>query len=596
MKLVESRRLTGPNLYSRQTGAVAQIEFEPEERPEDVLERWEGAVREATDALGWSEAERYVRRFVSDDGVEGAALMITAGLDQLFAATEVNEWALTRAGLTDAQSPDPLPVSLTAVEASAREEAAKFRSLMVLVEAARARGCPWMVDDERVTLGRGPGACSYEPARAPAPEAVQWARFKTIPTVAITGTNGKTTCSRLVAAMLRSAGHRGVGNTSTDGIFVDGTLVDAGDWAGAGGARELVRRPDVQFGVLETARGGLLRRGMGVFECDAALITNVARDHMGDYGIYDLKAMADAKGAISHAVHADGAVVLCADSPPLVEWARAQTFEARLIWYSVAADNSILEGHAGAGGEVWTVEDGWLVRRVGHEQSRLLPIHEMPITMAGTATFNVANALGAAALAATMGVKSAAIADALRRFGIDPNDNPARTQLWEVPVTRDGSETKTVPLLVDFAHNVAGVEALAPVLRAHAGPRVVCVGMAGDRSDRDLIALGRALRDFDPDTVVLREQPKYLRGRAAGEIPALLERGLRSSGDDAPATMLVESEVASLDAALERCGPDGCVALLVHLEREPVLGWLARRGATRVTDGGRSLFTATTTA
>ena len=242
MKLVDSRRLTGPNLYGRKTGAVAQIEFGADERPEDLLARWEGAVREATEALGWSEAKRHVRRFTSDDGVEGAALMVEAGLDQLFAATEVNEWALTQAGLTDEQSPDPLPVSLTAVAESAREEAAKFRSLMVLVEAARARGCPWMVDDERVTLGRGPGSCSYEPARAPAPEAVRWSRFKTIPTVAITGTNGKTTCSRLVAAMLRASGHRGVGNTSTDGIFVDGTLVDAGDWAGAGGARELVRR------------------------------------------------------------------------------------------------------------------------------------------------------------------------------------------------------------------------------------------------------------------------------------------------------------------------------------------------------------------
>ncbi len=521
MKLVDSRRLTGPNLYGPCTGAVAQIELAPGECCDTIVQRWGAGLHEASQAMGWDAARTHVRVFESDDGVGGAVLMLEAGLDQLFAATEANEWALMQAGLTQDQCPDPLPVSLAAVVARASEEATKFRSLMVLVEAAQARGCPWMVDDERVTLGRGPGSCSYDPTGAPAPEAVRWSRFRSVPTVAVTGTNGKTTCARLVAAMLRASGHRGVGNTSTDGIFVDGTLVDAGDWAGAGGARELLRRPDVNFAVLETARGGLLRRGMGVFECDAALITNVDRDHMGDYGVYDVEAMAEAKGAITHAVSGDGAVVMCADSEALVEWAQRRPFEPRLIWYSVDGGHPLLRDHAAAGGEVWTVDEGWVVRQVGREKTRLVRLDEIPITIAGTATFNVANALGASALAATMGVKSAAVADALRRFGLDPNDNPARTQLWEVPLAAPGEEANAVPLLVDFAHNVAGVEALAPVLRAHEGPRVVCVGMAGDRSDRDLIALGRALRSFEPDTVVLREQPQYLRGRRLGEIPTL---------------------------------------------------------------------------
>jgi len=590
MKLVDSRRLTGPNLYGPRPGAVAQIEFTAEDCSTTILTRWEAGVCEATEALGWSTPKTHVRLFESEEGVAGAALMIEAGLDQLFAATEVNEWALKETGLTDAQSPDPLPVSFAAVRTNALEEAAKFEPLMALVEAAEARGCPWMVDDERVTLGRGPGACSYEPARAPSPEVVRWSRFKNIPTVAITGTNGKTTCSRLVAAMLRAAGHRGVGNTSTDGIFVDGTLVDAGDWAGAGGARELVRRSDVNFAVLETARGGILRRGMGVFDCDAALLTNVDRDHMGDYGVYDLEVMAMAKGAITHAVTGDGAVVLCADSPALVQWAQTRSFEARVIWYSVNSGHPLLKSHAVTGGEVWTVEDDWVVRRVGSERVRLVALREIPITIAGVATFNVANALGAAALAACVGVKSAAIVDALRRFGLDPNDNPARTQLWEVPVTAPGQEARTIPLLVDFAHNVAGVEALAAVLRAHEGPRVVCFGMAGDRSDRDLIALGGALLAFEPEAVVLREQPQYLRGRSLGEIPRLLEEGLRGGGGTAPKTTLADSEVASLEAAFGMCGPSGCVALLVHMERDQVLRWLGSKGATRVTDGGRSLF------
>lgn len=579
MKLEDSRRLTGPNLYAARPGAVAQVTLGSNDDATGIVTRWRAAAVEAAEVLGWGSPGLHVRHFEGPEGIRGVALMIEAGLDQLFTATEVNEWALSRAGLRPEDAEDPLPASLEVVRNNSAEERHRFGPLAALIDAATAAGCPWMVDDERVTLGWGPGACSFEPARAPAPSTVDWDRFHAVPAVAITGTNGKTTSARLVAAMARAAGITGVGATSTDGIYVDGRLVDAGDWAGAGGTRELLRRPDVNFAVLETARGGLLRRGMGVFSCDAALITNIERDHLGDYGVFDLETMARAKGSITRAVRAAGRVVLCADSAPLVAWARGQAFSSAVVWYSVDAEHPVLAAHRAAGGETWGVESGRVVRRVGEASTPVVDVADIVIGLGGAARYNIANALGASALAHGVGIGDEAIAAALTTFGASPADNPARMQIWEVPRGDRGS-TRATPLVIDFAHNVAGIEAVGQLLGARRRDAVICFGMAGDRGDAELEELGAALRRLEARAVVVREQPRYLRGRAMGEIPALLMRGGMPNHTDGDEDV-AGSEVESLERAVAVAGDDGIVVLLVHVERDEVARWLASRGAVR---------------
>ena len=580
MKLEDSRRLTGPNLYSAKPGAVVQLVFSESDDPTAVERAWRMSVVHACERLGWPAPVLHARHFQGPDGARGAAFMLEGELDRLFTSTEVNEWALGQAGLDPADAPDPLPSDLSALQAAAAEERARLGGLVRVVNEARARGVPWMLDDERLTLGRGRSSCGYEPARLPPSEAIPWSGLLTIPTVAITGTNGKTTCSRIVAAMARAAGHVGVGATSTDGIFVDGRLVDAGDWAGAGGTREVLRRADVSFAVLETARGGLLRRGMGVERCDAVLVTNVDRDHMGDYGVHDLETMAAVKGILTRAVNPRGAVVLGVDSPALHDWAAGRALEGRLIWFGLDPSHPTLVEHLRGGGEAWTVESETLVRRVGERVETVVATRELAFALGGAARFQVANALGAAALAHAAGVGIDAIATALRQFGASPEDNPGRLQVWSVPA-RVEDETVSIPLVIDFAHNEAGISAVAELLGPRRHDAVVCFGMAGDRDDEALESLGRALRAFEARAVVLREQPGYLRGRAPGEIPARLEAGMRREADALGAGVPCDSEVESLERAVALAGREGCVALLIHVERGPVAAWLERRGARR---------------
>ena len=167
MKLEDSRRLTGPNLYAARPGAVAQVTLGSNDDATGIVTRWRAAAVEAAEVLGWGSPRLHVRHFEGPEGIRGVALMIEAGLDQLFTATEVNEWALSLAGLRPEDAEDPLPASFEVVRNNSAEERHRFGPLAALIDAATAAGCPWMVDDERVTLGWGPGACSFEPARAP---------------------------------------------------------------------------------------------------------------------------------------------------------------------------------------------------------------------------------------------------------------------------------------------------------------------------------------------------------------------------------------------------------------------------------------------
>src|SRR5690606_21846820 len=356
---------------------------------------------------------------------------------------------------------------------------------------------------------------SWSISALPTVDAIDWSSFRRRPLALITGTNGKTTTTRLLARMLREHGLR-VGNTATDGLCVDERLIEAGDWTRPGGARALVRNREIDVALLETARGGLLRRGVGVPRADVAVITNVARDHLGEYGVHDLAGMAAAKGVVATVVDPDGRIVLCADSPALVDWARARELPAPIVWFSLDASHPIL---AGASTEIWTLLDGDLVRREGEVVTRLCAVEQMPLSLGGRARHNVANALAAAAAARGLGVADPSIAAALREFGSRPDDNPGRARIWVIEV----EPGKQVRVLLDFAHNLAGLAAIAELVRGLPGwdpgsRPAIGFGMAGDRSDDELRELGAALLQFRPGGVILREQPHYMRGRELGEV------------------------------------------------------------------------------
>jgi cyanophycin synthetase len=386
-----------------------------------------------------------------------------------------------------------------------------------------------------------------------------------VPVALVTGSNGKTTVVRLLAAILAETG-RTVGITSTDGAFIRGALVGEGDYSGPSGARLVLRRPEVEAAVLETARGGLLRRGLSLDRADVAVVTNVADDHLGEFGIQRLDELAQVKLLVTRAVGPGGAAVLNADDPLVVRHSSEVT--ARIVWFSLEPARDEISAHLAAGGRAVLYESGALALAEGPERTPVVRGEEMPAAMGGAARHNVANALAAIGAANAMGVPPEAMGRALRRFGLSPEDNVGRANLIELGGVR---------VLIDYAHNPHGMEALVRMSAAlPAVRRLVLIGQAGDRSDESIRALARGALALKPDRVVLKEMERYLRGRAPGEVPAIMAEELERAGLPASAVSRAGTEVAAVVDALSWAHSGDLLLLTVHQDRPQVLALLER--------------------
>ncbi len=556
MRILDSRRLTGPNLHTGGPAAILEVAFAPDEPHDPAIARWRTAITAALRALGWP-CDLHVRLHDDGQGQRGADLVFTAPTDALYLATEINDWAVAHAD-SDPDPTDMLPSWRAAAALEQRPDAAALRA------AAAARDLPVLSDDESLSIGHGRRAITWPIGQLPAPEAVPWDSLGRAPIALITGTNGKTTTARLLARIARVAGHT-PGNTSTDGMSVDERPIEAGDWTGPGAARTVLRHPAVDLAVLEVARGGILRRGLGVERCDVAAILNVSADHLGEYGIHDLADMTRVKAVVGSVVTPHGRVVLGADSPPLVDMVAAgHHFPAPIVWFSLAADHPTVIHHLATGGEAWFVSaDDHLVRARGTIRDRLCAVAELPFCFAGAARHNVANALAAAALAAGLGLPDAAIVAGLRSFGASADDNPGRADLAEV----DG-----VRIFLDFAHNPDGIRSLRGLLAQQRGPGrlLVSIGVAGDRDDPAIRAVARAVHELGPDRILVRDLDHYLRGRAPGEVPTLLRDALIALGSPPDAIATVEGEVMALRHGLAWARPGDLLAILPHVDRDEI--------------------------
>lgn len=558
MRLADgSRRLTGPNVQTHEPGVVAEVEWEPGDDPARAIGLWREEVGRMLAGLDFPPIDMCVRSYA-----RGAALVFTAPVDLLLAATDVNDWAVASAAARLAGG-TPLPLEPRRTELAALLEVQRCPGLVTLRAEARKRGVPWLLDDAAVTLGHARRSRSWPFDAPPRPEEVPWSELGRIPVALVTGTNGKTTSARLVAHIARRAGYV-AGNTSTDGISVGGALVEKGDWTGPAAALRVLRHPDVEVAILETARGGILRRGLAVDSCEAALITNVAADHLGDYGVDDVAMMARVKAVVGSVAQT---VVLNAEDPELMRLAPG--FPGRVVLFSLEAANPAVDAHRAAGGEAWLLRDDALVRARGAAEDVLIRSPAIPITFGGLARFNVANALGAAALATALGFPDAAIVEGLSTFGAAAGDNPGRGNLHDVGGVR---------VLIDFGHNPAGIRGIAGLARALTGPGrlFVSTGMPGDRPDEELSEVAAEIAAVQPDRVVVRELPGYLRGREPGAVPTLLRAGLEAAGVSSQVIESAENEVDSLRHCLELARPGDMILVLAHLETEGIRALLAR--------------------
>ena len=332
-----------------------------------------------------------------------------------------------------------------------------------------------------------------------------------IPIIACTGTNGKTTTTLLMAHTVRLAG-RVVGVTSTHGVTIAGKEVTKGDCTGYWSARTVLASPDVEFAVLETARGGILKRGLAFDRCDVGMVLNVSPDHLGLDGVDTIEDLAQVKAVVP--LSASRAVVLNAEDPLCVAMARRVHPDVEIVYFSMEADNPVLLRHLEEGGRAVYFQDNAIVVADATYHQELLRAEAMPIAFGGRARYNIANGLAAAAALMAAGFSSLQIATGLSTFVSNGKTNPLRTNVFDV---------RGVTVIVDYAHNPAAYGALAEMARSLLpGQLVGIVTAPGDRRDADLLDVGRVCAAGFDELVVYESSS---RGRAYGGAVDLILQG-----------------------------------------------------------------------
>jgi cyanophycin synthetase len=395
-----------------------------------------------------------------------------------------------------------------------------------------------------------------------------------IPVVSVTGTNGKTTTTRLLGHIGMTAGLV-TAWSSTDGVVAHGELVTPGDYSGPAGGRQVLATPGVQLGILETARGGLLLTGMGVSVNDVSVVTNVSADHLGQQGIETVDQLAEVKAIVTKITKPTGWVVLNGDDPRV--WAMRMGIRARPWVFSLDPDSPALRESFDLGGRGISVLDGDVVVLAPHrDPDHLIPVVDVPMTLSGLSKHNIANALAATAAALGLGLPREAVVAGLRTFGEDPAHNPGRMNVYSLPLTGGG----TASVIIDFAHNEAGLQGLLRVaegLRAPGSAVHLGLGTGGDRSDEILQGLGE-LAGRRADRVSAVHKASYLRGREMAHLEAQLRIGLARVGvaeiDSYPC------ELEGLQALVATAGSGDVLAVMVHADRVKLDEWLTGSGAT----------------
>ncbi len=404
-----------------------------------------------------------------------------------------------------------------------------------------------------------------------------------IPIVSISGTNGKSTVTRLITHILLLAGKH-VGTTTSDGVLVDERMVDPGDWTGPAGAAQILERSDIDVAVLETARGGIVLRGVGYESNDASVLTNVSSDHLDLQGIHTLPELAEVKAVVCRITKPSGWVVLNGDDPFVA--AVGRRVRGKVAYFSLDGRAQVVRRHIASGGRAYLLEDGDLVEVEGERRSTIIAVSDVPVAIGGLARHNIANALAAAGAARGLGATLAQVREGLHAFHPSSERSPGRLNLFRL-----GSKI----VIVDFAHNEAGIAAVLDVAEGiaagaagRASPITAIIGTAGDRPDDTLRGIGR-VAGKRAQRIAIKETLKYLRGRTRESLVGELLAGVRAAGGTTSDIPIYESETEALRAELAlngsaagRADAGRVIVLMCHEEREEIFRLLEKLGARPV--------------
>lgn len=551
--LDDSRRLTGKSLFTDKPGAIIDA-FVSGISKQLVVENWRLFAERLLDESGWESEETFYRIF--EDGISVA---ISAPIDALYAACEINEaaWKFACAELTGNSLEEDFAHAVIRIRKCIDEEVNP--ALLKLIKQADQRNIPWLSDDDEFSLGHGAGAQVWPVLALPDPEKLDWQQFKSVPIAYVTGTNGKSTSVRILSKMVQKSG-KCCGVTSTDFIRVGNNIIDYGDYSGPGGARILLRHPDTEAAILEVARGGILRRGLPIDRVNAALITNVAEDHLGQYGINTVAALAKAKAVVAKGLDS-GNLVLNADDDRLVTL--APELPVNKCWFSLNKDNPIVVAHRSKGGAVCFLHDGRLVYADNQEETEIIAVNDIPMTLNGAARHNIHNALGAIGIAKSLGLDNSAIAQALKEFTSSVDDNPGRGNQFQV---------KGAKVIMDFAHNVHSMDAIAiTVANMPAERKFLMFSMAGDRSDQQIKESTQSVLAMKPDILVVAELEVYLRGRKPGEVPDLIADAALAEGLPKENIIIADSPYKGAKLIVDQLQADDLALLLALSDRDEII-------------------------
>ncbi len=399
-----------------------------------------------------------------------------------------------------------------------------------------------------------------------------------IPILAVTGTNGKTTTTRLLAHIMKQTGQM-VGYTTTDGTYIGDYMAEPGDNTGPQSAQLILSDPTVEVAVLETARGGILRSGLGFSTCDVGVVLNVAADHLGIGDIDSIEQLAKLKGVVAESVLPDGYAVLNADDPLVVKM--AEGIKAQIAYFSMEPDNEIVVKHAAAGGLAAIYENGFISILKGDWTLRVEKAVNVPITMAGKAPFMIANALAGCLAAFAVGVKIEHIREALSTFVASVSQTPGRMNMFNLG---------DYHALIDYAHNAASYEALAGFVKNWQGRRIGVVGGPGDRRDEDFVTLGRLSAEMFDEIIV--KEDNDTRGRPRGDGADLICKGIKEVLDKYP-NLRYESiinETEAINKALDEA-PSGSLVVILPETVKGALSLIEARNPikeSRATENGVS--------
>ncbi len=367
-----------------------------------------------------------------------------------------------------------------------------------------------------------------------------------IPILAVTGTNGKTTTTRLLAHIVKQTGSV-VGYTTTDGTYIGDYLLEAGDNTGPQSAELILRDPTVEVAVLETARGGILRSGLAFDACDVGVILNVSADHLGLGDINTIEEMAKVKAVVAETVAPSGYAILNADDPLVA--AMARQVKAQVAYFSMNPDNELLRSHTRAGGLGALYENGYLSILNGDWTIRIEEAVNVPLTMGGRAPFMIANALAACLAAFAHGVEIEVIRAGLATFEASSKQTPGRMNLFNLG---------DYHALVDYAHNPAGYQAVGEFVRNWSGAKIGVVGGPGDRRDEDLIELGKLSAQIF-DWVIVKEDNDN-RGRPRGDAARCIMAGIEQVNTKARYETILD-ETKAIKTALDQA-PKGSLVVI----------------------------------